>query len=327
MNKKERVEFILQKLGELYPNPPIPLNHKDPYTLLIAVLLSAQCTDERVNKVTPALFKLADTPRKMAKQDVEKIKDIIKPCGLSPQKSKAIKRLSEILVEEYKGQVPADMEALEKLPGVGHKTASVVMAQAFGEAAEQHPGDLGLVRVLHAVVVHRVTGVRCIGTAAERREAVTDLDLIAALGPLPVVPWLVHLGVDQGAQRALVKLKDFASFFLGQVAAKVADHLPGKVVQQIRLLVVRDIVEIHEAPDDIVLQPLFADSACAVASRRRCASRSRLFSSSTATAIGEASVMAFWRPMIRCRSTASLKRNALRISSMTSCVHSTFIST
>lgn len=135
MNKKERVDFILQKLGELYPDPPIPLDHKDPYTLLIAVLLSAQCTDERVNKVTPALFKLANTPQKMAKQDVEKIKEIIKPCGLSPQKSKAIKRLSEILLEEHDGQVPADMEALEKLPGVGHKTASVVMSQAFGEPA------------------------------------------------------------------------------------------------------------------------------------------------------------------------------------------------
>lgn len=135
MNKKERVAYILQTLGELYPQPPIPLKHKDPYTLLIAVLLSAQCTDERVNKITPALFKLADTPRKMAKQDVEKIKEIIRPCGLSPQKSKAIKRLSEILVEEYKGQVPADMEALEKLPGVGHKTASVVMSQAFGQPA------------------------------------------------------------------------------------------------------------------------------------------------------------------------------------------------
>lgn len=135
MNKKERVDYILQTLGELYPQPPIPLKHKDPYTLLIAVLLSAQCTDERVNKITPALFKLADTPRKMAKQDVEKIKEIIRPCGLSPQKSKAIKRLSEILVEEYKGQVPANMEALEKLPGVGHKTASVVMSQAFGQPA------------------------------------------------------------------------------------------------------------------------------------------------------------------------------------------------
>lgn len=135
MNKKERVEYILRTLQELYPNPPIPLDHKDPYTLLIAVLLSAQCTDVRVNKVTPQLFRLADTPRKMAKQNVEKIKEIIRPCGLSPQKSKAIKRLSEILMEEHGGEVPGNMEALEKLPGVGHKTASVVMAQAFDEPA------------------------------------------------------------------------------------------------------------------------------------------------------------------------------------------------
>ena len=135
MLKKERVEFILNKLQELYPDPPIPLHHKDAYTLLVSVLLSAQCTDERVNQVTPALFKLADNPFDMAKQKVEAIKDIIRPCGLSPQKSKAIKKLSEILVDEYDGEVPANMEALEKLPGVGHKTASVVMSQAFGEPA------------------------------------------------------------------------------------------------------------------------------------------------------------------------------------------------
>lgn len=135
MLKKERAALVLSRLQTLYPNPPIPLQHKDPYTLLIAVLLSAQCTDERVNQVTPALFALADNPRDMARQDVDTIRAIIRPCGLSPQKSKAIKRLSEILVEEHGGEVPANMEALEKLPGVGHKTASVVMAQAFGEPA------------------------------------------------------------------------------------------------------------------------------------------------------------------------------------------------
>ncbi|MFK7975165.1 MAG: endonuclease III [Halioglobus sp.] len=133
--KAERVAFIAQKLQALYPKPPVPLDHKDPFTLLIAVLLSAQCTDERVNQVTPALFALADNPADMAKQTAEQIRQIIRPCGLSPQKSKAIQRLSEILLEEHDGEVPEDMEALERLPGVGHKTASVVMSQAFGVPA------------------------------------------------------------------------------------------------------------------------------------------------------------------------------------------------
>ena len=135
MLKPERVDYILQRLQELYPQTPVPLNHCDPYTLLLAVLLSAQCTDERVNQVTPALFALADNPFDMARLEVDEIKAIIRPCGLSPQKSKAIKRLSEILLEEHDGVVPADMEALERLPGVGHKTASVVMSQAFGVPA------------------------------------------------------------------------------------------------------------------------------------------------------------------------------------------------
>ena len=135
MLKKQRVDYIQQKLQSLYPTQPIPLDHKDPYTLLVAVLLSAQCTDERVNQVTPALFTLADNPFEMAKKKVEDIKAIIRPCGLSPQKSKAIKTLSQILVERYNGEVPPDMDALEELPGVGHKTASVVMSQAFGVPA------------------------------------------------------------------------------------------------------------------------------------------------------------------------------------------------
>lgn len=132
MLKEDRVAFIDQRLEELYPNPPVPLDHNDPYTLLVAVLLSAQCTDERVNQVTPALFELADNPFDMAKESADTIREIIKPCGLSPQKSKAIRRLSEILIEEHGGEVPQDFESLEKLPGVGHKTASVVMAQSFG---------------------------------------------------------------------------------------------------------------------------------------------------------------------------------------------------
>ena len=135
MRKQERVDFILQRLQALYPEPPIPLDHRDPFTLLIAVLLSAQCTDERVNQVTPELFGLADTPQAMAALSVDQIKAVIRPCGLSPQKSRAIQRLSQILLDEHGGEVPADMEALERLPGVGHKTASVVMSQAFGVPA------------------------------------------------------------------------------------------------------------------------------------------------------------------------------------------------
>jgi endonuclease-3 len=135
VTKKERADFIVKTLNKLYPDPPIPLDHKDAYTLLIAVLLSAQCTDVRVNKVTPHLFALADDPFKMSKVPVEKIREIIRPCGLSPRKSQAIHDLSNILVEKYKGKVPSTFEELEELPGVGHKTASVVMSQAFGYPA------------------------------------------------------------------------------------------------------------------------------------------------------------------------------------------------
>jgi endonuclease-3 len=131
MLKKERAAYIQDTLESLYPDPPIPLDHKDPYTLLVAVLLSAQCTDERVNKITPLLWQLADNPFDMAKVPVEEIKAVIRPCGLSPQKSKAISVLSKMLVEHYGGEVPVDMDALETFPGVGHKTASVVMSQAF----------------------------------------------------------------------------------------------------------------------------------------------------------------------------------------------------
>ena len=132
MTKAERAAFVLTELERLYPETPIPLDHTSSYTLLIAVLLSAQCTDERVNTVTSALFALADNPADMAKVPVEEIKAIIRPCGLSPRKSAAISELSKILVDQHGGEVPADFAALEALPGVGHKTASVVMAQAFG---------------------------------------------------------------------------------------------------------------------------------------------------------------------------------------------------
>lgn len=135
MTKSERVNWVMNELSSLYPKTPIPLDHKNEYTLLIAVLLSAQCTDERVNKVTPALFNLADNPEKMSKLSVAKIRKIIKPCGLSPKKSKAIKALSILLISKHDGQVPRSFEELENLPGVGHKTASVVMSQAFGVPA------------------------------------------------------------------------------------------------------------------------------------------------------------------------------------------------
>ena len=135
MNKPEKVTFVVETLERLYPEVPPPLDHYSAYTLLVAVLLSAQCTDERVNKITPGLFSVADNPFDMAQIPQEEIREIIKPCGLSPMKSKGISELSKILVREYDGEVPADMEALEKLPAVGHKTASVVMSQAFGVPA------------------------------------------------------------------------------------------------------------------------------------------------------------------------------------------------
>jgi len=135
LSKQEKVESIQTILNDLYPETPIPLDHSDPYTLLIAVLLSAQCTDKRVNLVTPELFAMANTPQAMVKESVDDIKAIIRPCGLSPRKSKAIHDLSAILLEKHGGKVPKDFSALEELPGVGHKTASVVMSQAFGVPA------------------------------------------------------------------------------------------------------------------------------------------------------------------------------------------------
>lgn len=147
MTKKEKAEYVMQELEKLYPETPVPLDHQDAYTLLIAVLLSAQCTDERVNKITPHLFDKARTPYEMVQLDVEEIKEIIRPCGLSPRKSKAIYDLSQILIDKYDGEVPADMEALEELPGVGHKTASVVMSQAFGEPA--FPVDTHIHRLMY----------------------------------------------------------------------------------------------------------------------------------------------------------------------------------
>ncbi len=147
MNKSEKVAFVTDKLEELYPEVPVPLDHYSPYTLLVAVLLSAQCTDERVNKITPSLFAVADNPYDMSRLPVEDIKEIIRPCGLSPMKSKGISELSKILLEEHNGEVPEDIEALERLPAVGHKTASVVMAQAFG--VPSFPVDTHIHRLIY----------------------------------------------------------------------------------------------------------------------------------------------------------------------------------
>jgi endonuclease-3 len=147
MNKQERITFVINTLKEKYPSIPIPLDHKDPYTLLIAVLLSAQCTDVRVNKITPLLFAKADNPYDMIKMSVEEIKAIIRPCGLSPMKSKGIHGLSHILIDKHEGKVPQSFDALEELPAVGHKTASVVMSQAFGVPA--FPVDTHIHRLMY----------------------------------------------------------------------------------------------------------------------------------------------------------------------------------
>ena len=147
MNKKNKVEYLIKELDNLFPEVLVPLDHKDPYTLLIAVLLSAQCTDERVNQITPKLFKRADNPFDMINLSVEEIKEIIRPCGLSPMKSKGIYGLSKIIIEKHNGLVPKTFEFLEELPGVGHKTASVVMSQAFGFPA--FPVDTHIHRLMY----------------------------------------------------------------------------------------------------------------------------------------------------------------------------------
>ncbi|MFZ9004105.1 MAG: endonuclease III [Robiginitalea sp.] len=147
MTKKEKAAFVVEKLEEIYPQIPIPLEHKDPYTLLIAVLLSAQSTDVRVNQTTPELFARADNPKAMTGLSVEEIRDIIRPVGLSPTKAKAIHKLSQILLDEHKGEVPQNLEDLERLPGVGHKTASVVVSQAFGIPA--FPVDTHIHRLMY----------------------------------------------------------------------------------------------------------------------------------------------------------------------------------
>ncbi|MCG8424146.1 MAG: endonuclease III [Proteobacteria bacterium] len=164
MRRQEKADRIARILDDLIPEPPIPLHHDDPFTLLVAVLLSAQCTDERVNKVTPALFSAADTPTKMAQLDEEQIRHFIRSCGLAPAKAKNIRNLSKKLRDQHSGQVPADLDILESLPGVGHKTASVVMAQAFGVPA--FPVDTH---------IHRLAGRW--GLSSGRNVAYTERDL------------------------------------------------------------------------------------------------------------------------------------------------------
>jgi endonuclease-3 len=147
MTKQEKVQFVIDTLEELYPTVPIPLDHQDSYTLLVAVLLSAQCTDKKVNEITPELFAMADNPKDMVRYSIEDIKEVIRPCGLSPAKSKAIHGLSEIILNEHNGRVPDNFKDLEALPGVGHKTASVVMSQAFGYPA--FPVDTHIHRLMY----------------------------------------------------------------------------------------------------------------------------------------------------------------------------------
>ena len=178
MTKQEKVQFVIDTLQDLYPEIPIPLDHKDPYTLLVAVLLSAQCTDVRVNQITPLLFEKADNPFDMVKMTVEEIKEIIRPCGLSPMKSKGIQGLSKIVIEKYNGEVPQSFEGLEELPAVGHKTASVVMSQAFGVPA--FPVDTHIHRLMFRWNLTNGKNVNQTGKDAKRlfpRELWNDLHL------------------------------------------------------------------------------------------------------------------------------------------------------
>ncbi|MEY4486706.1 MAG: endonuclease III [Flavobacteriia bacterium] len=207
--KKEKAKYIIETLERLYPETPIPLDHKDPYTLLVAVLLSAQCTDARVNTVTPSLFALADNPFDMAKQPVEKIQQIIRPCGLSPKKAAAISQLSQLLVEKYNGIVPQSFEALETLPGVGHKTASVVMSQAFGFAA--FPVDTHIHRLLTRW-----------GITSGKNVVQTELD---AKKLFPEATWnklhlqIIFYGREYSPARAPKREKDFMTLQIGTAKA------------------------------------------------------------------------------------------------------------
>ena len=210
MRIKEKAKYIISELERLYPNTPIPLDHTDNYSLLIAVLLSAQCTDKKVNEITPLLFKKADTPQKMVLLTVEEIRDIIRPCGLSPRKSKAIFELSKILIEKYEATVPCSFEALEALPGVGHKTASVVMSQAFGIPA--FPVDTHIHRLLSNW-----------GITSGKNVVQTEKD---AKRIFPKEKWnklhlqIIFYGREYAPARSPKKEKDFITMAIGTVKAK-----------------------------------------------------------------------------------------------------------
>ena len=199
VSKKEKVQAIVDILDELYPEVPIPLDHKDPYTLLIAVLLSAQCTDERVNQITPKLFARADNPFDMVLMSIDEIKEIIKPCGLSPMKSKGIWHLSDMIIKQHNGEVPQDIAALEAMPGVGHKTASVVMSQAFGvpllpRGHPHSPPDVSLGPVQRQE--RRANRTRCQALVPEREVEQPSLaDHLLRAGVLPsqgLLPGQMH---------------------------------------------------------------------------------------------------------------------------------------
>ena len=206
MTKKEKINFIIENLGKLFPKIPVPLNHKDEYTLLIAVLLSAQSTDERVNKITPILFSRASTPRDMILLSIDEIRQIIKPIGLSPSKSKAIYRLSEILIDKHDGRVPRTFKELEQLPGVGHKTASVVMSQGFG--FQTFPVDTHIHRLMYRW-----------GLSSGKNVKITERD---AKRLFPKSKWndlhlqIIFYGREFSPARGWSKEKDFITMKIGR---------------------------------------------------------------------------------------------------------------
>ena len=206
MTKKEKIEFIIENLNKLYPRIPVPLNHKDEYTLLIAVLLSAQSTDKRVNEITPILFARASNPIEMIRLSTTEIRKIIRPIGLSPSKSKAIHRLSEILIDKFDGKVPRTFEELEELPGVGHKTASVVMSQAFG--FQTFPVDTHIHRLMYRWGLSNGKNVKITERDAKRifpKNKWNDLHL-----------QIIYYGREYSPARGWCKEKDFITMKVGR---------------------------------------------------------------------------------------------------------------
>ena len=206
MTKKEKINFIIENLSKLYPKIPVPLNHKDEYTLLIAVLLSAQSTDKRVNEITPILFSKSQYPKEMIKLSVNEIRKIIKPIGLSPSKSKAIHKLSEIIIDKYNGKVPSTFEELENLPGVGHKTASVVMSQGFG--FQTFPVDTHIHRLMYRW-----------GLSSGKNVKITERDakrLFPKINGMIFIYKLYFMGENIHRQEGWSKEKDFITMKIGR---------------------------------------------------------------------------------------------------------------